>query len=227
MVKSLQNSIGEIKEVNVVIGDELITSGIVVKEVRSESILLASQNQKLNLQSGERISLELFCSNGVYTFDTTVEKNEYNFPYIFLSLTSPSEFDVQQEREFYRTRFNLKALLTIIFHNEERQAFSCDTFDISGNGASLLVSPMLNSKVFEETLSRTDINKYARISLGLQFENREINALIEFVHKRKLNDNSDLMVYAFKFINLSPGDCDFITKQCFAKQLAEQNKSKN
>ena len=72
-----------------------------------------------------------------------------------------------------------------------------------------------------------NINKFAKFSLSIYFPDRVIRVKVEFVHKKMLSQDSKTIIYAFKFSNLSPTDCDYITKQCFAKQLLEQNKSKN
>ena len=226
MAKFLKDSIGEIKEVHALINNEFIIEDVSIREINAEEVLLAVRGDRFGLDGGDEIGVELYCSNGVFAFTATVKKCEINFPYTFVYLKAPLSFEVQQEREFFRTKFDIKAQLAILFHNGQRKIFESETFDISGNGTSLLISPVLNNSGFEEALLREDINKYAKIGICLRFENREINTFVEFVHRRKLSENSQLQIYAFKFTNLSPGDCDYITKQCFARQLAEQHKSK-
>lgn len=226
MIKSLKDSIGDIKGVSVVVADEVLTTGVELKELVDDYLLLTSKN-KQQAQVGDDVEVTLYCANGVFNFASTVVKVENNFPYYFWYIKIPESFTTCQERQFYRTRFNIKALLSLHFHNGEKKVLECSTFDISGNGVSLMMIPISDNRNFWELLEKPDINKYANIGLCLYFSERNINARVQYVHSRDLSENSMISICAFKFINLAPSDCDFITKQCFSKQLLEQNKSKN
>jgi c-di-GMP-binding flagellar brake protein YcgR len=189
-------------------------------------MLLTTRGFKGFVEKGTVVKVAMFCTNGVFVFNTEVIDTEDNFPYLFWYLKSPEKFEVRQQREFYRTRFNLKTTLTIIFNNGEKLLYQGNTFDISGSGASLLVSLGSENADIVELLAKSTIKNYAKIGLCLHFNERSINTKVEFVHKRLLNENKKFTVYAFKFSRISPTDSEFITKQCFSKQLQEQNKSK-
>lgn len=226
MVRTLKDSIGDIKSVRLVAGDDIITEGVEVKHLQSDEMLVTTRGSREAVEAGGLVKIVMFCSNGVFIFDTEVIRIENNFPYLFWYLKAPTEFEIRQQREFYRTRFNLKSTLTIIFNNGEKLVYEGNTFDISGSGASLLVSLGSENATVVELLAKSTIKNYAKMGLCLHFEGRNINTKVEFVHKRVLNENNNFTVYAFKFARISPADSEFITKQCFSKQLQEQNKSK-
>lgn len=226
MIKSLKDSIGEIKGVSAVVNEIILSEGITLQEITNDRLLLTSKN-KLTPKSGDNIEIVLYCTNGVFTFSSIVTNVENNFPYYFWHINIPQDFIACQGREFYRTRFNIKTTLSILFHNGEKKLIESNSFDISGNGASLILSPSLINNGICELLEKPDINKYAKLGLCLHFPERNINTRVQYVHKRALSENSKITIYAFQFTNLAPADCDFITKQCFSRQLLEQNKSKN
>ncbi len=227
MTKGLRDRIGEVKYVRAMWSDTIITEGIELKEIGKDEILLISSSAAVKFpQAGERISVAIYCINGVFLLDTKVQKLVFNSPYSFCYIKIPESYDIRQQREFFRTRFNLKAELTIYYNNGEKKVFECQTFDISGNGTSLLITPLLNNENIMELVSNPDIKKYAQIGLCLHFSDKDIKTKVEFVNKRQLSDNTKIKVCAFKFLNINPADVDYITRQCFIKQLTDQNKSK-
>ncbi len=227
MVKGLKDRIGEVKDVRAMWSGAIITEGIELKEIGEDEILLISSSASVNFpHSGENISVAIYCTNGVFLLDTQVKNLVFNSPYSFCYIKIPENYDIRQQREFFRTRFNLKAELTIYYNNGETKVFESQTFDISGNGTSLLITPLLNNENIIELVSSPSMQKYAQIGVCLHFPDKDIKTKVEFVHKRQLSDNAKIKVCAFKFLSINPADVDYITKQCFIKQLTDQNKSK-
>ena len=226
MAKFLKNSIGEIKGVDIEFGD-IVATDANIKDITNDEILLTFKNSdEIPCNEDDKLDVIIYCSNGVFTFSTTIIRAEFNFPYVFCYAKTPTDFDIKQDREFFRTKFNLKTSLTLMFHNGQQKVIECNTFDISGSGTSLILSPSLNQSIISEILERPDINKYAKLKITLHFPEREVSSYAEYILTRELNTNSELAICSFKFTTLTPTDCDFITKQCFSKQLQEQNKQK-
>lgn len=227
MVKSLKDRIGGIKNVRAMWSETIITEGIELKELSDDYILLIASSPSIKFPpSGADISVALYCTNGVFILETKVTDTVFNSPYTFCYIKIPEEYEIRQQREFFRTRFNLEVTLTIYFNNGEKQNIECQTFDVSGNGTSLIVTPLLDSENIIKLLSNPESEKYAQLGLVLHFPEKNIITKVEFVNKRKLSLESKKQICAFKFVRINPSDVDYITKQCFLKQMAEQNKSK-
>ena len=82
MIKSLKDSIGDIKGVSIVVANEVLTTGVELKEFVNDYLLLTSKN-KQQAQVGDAVEVTLYCANGVFNFASTVVKVENNFPYYF------------------------------------------------------------------------------------------------------------------------------------------------
>ncbi len=227
MAKGLKDRIGEVKDVRAMWSETIITEGIELKEISDEEILLIASGSSVKFpEAGAGINIALYCTNGVFLLDTKVKQKVFNSPYTFCYITIPEHYDIRQQREFFRTRFNLGVTLTIHFNNGEKKVIESKTFDVSGNGTSLLIAPLLDNDNIIKLISSPGVDRYAKLALCLHFPEKDINTRVEFVHKRVLPGDTKVKVCAFKFISINPADVDFITKQCFLKQLVEQNKSK-
>ncbi len=222
MARTLKDSIGEIKNVQLVVGDEILTDRVEFKHFTDECLLLTTSISDVYVADGMSVNIAMYCSNGVFVFKTDILGLEENFPYLFWYLKIPENFDVRQQRESYRTRFNMNATLTVIFNNGEKLISECTTHDLSGNGVGMFVT----NDTVADLLSKNTIDMYAKIGVCLHFEGRDVHAKADFVHKRAIKGLAKSVIYAFKFTRINPTDSEYITKQCFSKQLLEQNKSK-
>ncbi len=224
MAKNLKDSIGEIKYVHCTYDSRRFTEHFGLKALNDEYVLLTTNISTITPKKGESLKVFLYCSNGIFRFETTVLRTEESFPYQFWFLKLPKDFEVTQQRNFYRTVFCLSTVVTVNFYNGEKKLIPCNAYDISGNGISLIVSPKLHSSQLEHFLSKPNFDQYAKFTICIKFPNRDINTVMKFIHKRTLSKTTNTMIYAFKFETINPSDCEFITKQCLAKQLSENQK---
>lgn len=224
MTKTLKDSIGEIKYVHCAYGTRRFTEHFGLKSITNDYVLITTNISVMTPKKGERVKIFLYCSNGIFKFESEVLKTEESFPYQFWYLKLPRDFEVTQQRDFYRTVFCLSTVVTVNFYNGEKKRIPCSVYDISGNGIGLVVSPKLHSSLLETYLSKPNFDQYAKFSICIKFPNREIHTVIKFIHKRVLNKIADTMVYGFKFETINPSDSEFIAKQCLAKQLSENQK---
>ncbi len=226
MAKDIVSRIGEVKDVRMMWDGAIITEDIELKEINEDFILLISSGTKITFpQEGKKLNVAVYCTNGVFIFESKVTKVVSNDPYVFCYIQTPEKFQVRQQREFFRTRFNLGVTLTIYFNNGEKKVINCKTFDISGNGASLLITPMPENENIMKIIFNPTSERYAKLGLCIHFPEKEINTKVEFVHKRYLTEDSKNEVCAFKFLRINASDIDYITKQCLFKQFAEQSKA--
>ncbi len=227
MAKGLKDRIGEVKDIRIMWSETIITEGIELKEIGEDEILLIASSPAVRFpETGSEINVALYCTNGVFLLATKVKQAVFNSPYTFCYIEIPEQYNVRQRREFFRTRFNLDVTFTIYFNNGEKKIIKSNTFDISGNGTSFLITPLLDSENIMKIISSPMTGRYAKLGLCLHFPEKDVNTMVEFVHKRTLPGDSKIKVCAFKFLRINPADVDFITKQCFFKQLEEQSKSK-
>ena len=227
MTKGLKDRIGEVKDVRAMWSETIITEGIELKEISDDEILLISSSPLVKFPpSGADINVALYCTNGIFLLDTNVNQTVFNSPYTFCHIKIPEHYNIRQQREFFRTRFNLGVTLTIHFNNGEKKVIESKTFDISGNGTSLLITSVLDNEKLIRLISNPQADRYAKLGLCIHFPEKDITTRVEFVHKRNLPGDAKVSVCAFKFLSISPSDVDFVTKQCFLKQLIEQNKSR-
>lgn len=224
MSKNLRDSIGEIKFVHCTYGTRRFTEHFWLKSITDEYVLITTNISTITPKKGENLKIFLYCSNGIFKFESEIIRTEESFPYQFWFLKLPKDFEVTQQRNFYRTVFCLSTVVTVSYYNGEKKAIPCSAYDISGNGISLVVSPKLHSSQLEHYLNKPNIGQYAKFTICIKFPNRDIHTVIKFIHKRTLNKASNTMLYAFKFETINPSDSEFITKQCLAKQLSENQK---
>ena len=226
MVKDLVSRIGEVKDVRMMWDEAIITEDIELKEINEDTILLVSSGAKISFPpASEKLSIAIYCTNGVFVFKSEVEKVVFNSPYTFCYIKTPVDFEIKQQREFFRTRFDLNTTLTVYFNNGEKKAINGKTFDISGTGVSLLFSTVMENDNILKVISSTISQNYAKLGLCIHFPEKDVNTKVEFIHKRPLARGSKNLVFAFKFLRINASDVDFITKQCFLKQMTEQSKA--
>ena len=222
--KSLKDSLGEIKYVHCTYGTIRYTEHFSLKAVTDEYVLITTNISTITPNDKDTVRICLYCSNGIFKFESEIIKTEEIFPYQFWYIKTPKNFEVTQQRNFYRTVFCLSTVVTVSFNNGEKKLIPCSAHDISGNGISLVVSPQLHSSQLEQFINKPNFAQYAKFAICIKFPNREIHTVIRFIHKRVLNPTAKTMLYAFKFETINPSDSEFIAKQCLAKQLSDNQK---
>lgn len=226
MASRLKDSIDKIKFVHCSFRDVEISDSIEIKELTDEYLLLTMKlASKIDFSVRDEIQVSLYCSNGVFEFTSQILKVENNFPYKFLYLKTPTEYKVRQLRNFFRTMMSINTTLTIGFNNGEKDVIKCNSYNLSGNGISLILPPEKDEELIK-IVSKSDYEKYVQFIVSIHFEGKNINTKAKFVHRQVVKRLKDVNIFAFKFLTINPADSDFVIKQCFMKQLEEQNKSK-
>lgn len=178
------------------------------KADENELVTCIKQEEALELQTPQTVTLSIICAEGLYRTKTVLKSCLFNGIYNIFCLETPSNLEFQQNREYFRVLGNYKCVY-YVNNNGQTAAFDSETADISANGVSII----LPVHVFSEEDSEIE----------LMIEERLITAKIAYVRSEKLDNGYKL---SFKFTEISNKDKDYISQVCIKKQL-EEKRNKN
>lgn len=159
------------------------------------------------IDTPQEINLGIACDNGLYTAKTTLKKTEEKDSYLLFSILKPEEMDYQQNREYFRVKFQEDANIIYQCEGEEKK-ISAIIYDISANGVRIELDEQIN---FPEQV---------KLLLFLPQKNIDIQA------KYIRNDDEDQIIKAsFQFIDISQSDLDYISQICLRKQIEDRRKN--
>lgn len=169
----------------------------------NEIIAYTTQDKMLEAQIPQEVTIGFICSDGLYKANTTLKFVGNRGQYALARLNIPEELEYKQDREYFRVKMNLKAILK--FPNE---IFACNIDDISANGIRLLLD---EQKEFPE-----------KVEINILFDSKEIKTKAKFV---RYDNEDDTIKASFNFINLDEQTLDFISKKCIQQQLLDKKNS--
>lgn len=161
----------------------------------------------LNIKTPQDILLSFICDNGLYRTTTPLKFIESEPPYVFFTIKTPDGLEYQQNREYFRVRMIEDAILSFELNNE-KITVPCKTHDISAKGVRVVLSEEI----------ATPQNAY----INVLFPKRDIKTKTRFI---RFDNEDNILMAAFEFVNLSDNDTDMISQLCIQKQLEYKRKN--
>ncbi len=179
-----------------------------IRLINDFEILSSAKSEEYSfVATPQTVELGIACDNGLYKAKTTLQKVEYDAPYILFSMKRPENMEFQQNREYFRVKLQENANITYM-EGEQPVIISAVTYDISAKGVRI------------ELEEDVDLPEEVTLTLCLQ------GKIIELGAKYIRTDTDDNIKKAsFQFIDISDADLDFISQLCFKTQLAERRKN--
>ncbi len=155
------------------------------------------------ISTPQDVTLSFISDNGLYRTNTILKYINNEEPYTFFVLKTPEGFEYQQNREYFRVRFQEDALLSF-----NGQVIPCKTYDISANGVRLILT------------NEIDIPQNVVINLLLSPKDLKVKA--RFV---RYDEEDNIFKASFSFVGLPENDVDVISQLCIKKQLEYKRNS--
>lgn len=161
----------------------------------------------IHLKTPQDVNISLACNDGLYVAKTVLKYIQIESPYMYMALVVPAKIEHRQMREYFRVKLSKKASISYNLNNRIMQQ-TCDIYDISANGISLI--------------STNDLSNVGNIIVNLSTGEKSVS--VEAKYKR-FDTEDELLKTSFQFVNISENDRDFISQICIKQQLENKRNS--
>ncbi|MBR1775525.1 PilZ domain-containing protein [bacterium] len=177
-----------------------------IKQMGEKEILACAKFQDgLKLNTPQEVTISFVCDNGLYRTKTNLKYISVSYEedtYVYFTLQTPEGIEYQQNREYFRVKLEENVILFFKQSDLSFQRIECKTHDISANGVRIEFN--------------SPINIPENVQLNILFEKRNIKTNARLIRTETANN---LFRAAFKFVNISEQDMDYISQVCIKKQL--------
>lgn len=169
----------------------------------------AQANKQIIIDRPQKIDLNLICSNGLYTTTTNLNSISNNYGYTDFVLDLPKEFVYKQERDYFRVKIEKDAILSFK-QDDEIKHYPVKIKDLSASGVKIDLKIVI------------DIPD--SVAINMLLDTKEVRTNAKFI---RIETEHNTVSAAFKFMDLSDSNKDFISKTCIQKQLQDKRKGLN
>ena len=170
-----------------------------VKQINEREIVACAKlEEEIFIQTPQEVELDFISEAGLYQAlaDLKYIERREEF-YLFFTLKTPTEVDLQQNREYFRVKKEDKAILKY-----DNKIMDCKIHDISANGVRLQTP---------ETIEKLD-----EVFIDMLFQSKNIKTPAKYV---RMDKEDGILKYSFTFVDISQTDQDAIAQICIQTQL--------
>ena len=181
-----------------------VTKATIKRVSEREILACVKYDDGLLVLTPQEVVLSIVCNDGLYRTKTVLKSVENDEPYVFFILEPPVGIEYQQNREYFRVSVKYNCIFKFE-ENGEIKEISAQTYDISANGVSIILSENLVTEAL------------ADIEIGIN--NQIVTAKVRYIRSEKFESGYKI---SLMFAKISEFDRDYISQTCLHKQLREQ-----
>lgn len=169
--------------------------------------------QKINLKKNEKIEINTYSDNGVYSGESHVIDFKWEYKKRTIIIEYPREIKHTQRREYLRANIKTDFELIITKDNDEnnnkKEIIKGKTRDLCGKGISF---------IYQKSLSQ-----FSKYNVKIKLKTREILSSCQLVYtKITFEEGQPKFINAFVLSGITFDDSKFITEECMRYHLKQE-----